>query len=200
MANFNRIARTYDFWKWIVFGNQLEKAANHFLNHIPSKSKILIIGGGTGQILKNFDISHQIKYLELSSSMIKKAKSVEFDAKIDFIQADVLEWHSDVKFDFIITPFILDCLTEKQLNLIFPKLKNLMNKDGKWIQTDFYPKTKIQRFLVRMMYNFFRFTANLKTNQLIEFDLFFKKHRFICQRKALFYHSVVESKIYQNID
>lgn len=200
MANFNRIASFYDFLKRLVFGKQLEKASNHFLNQISPNSKILLIGGGTGKILRNFNPSHQIKYLELSEAMIAKAKNINSKASVEFINADVLEWTANDKFDYIITPFVLDCFNEVQLNLILSKLKSTLYKDGEWIQTDFYPKKRTHRFLIKIMYGFFRFATNLKTTELADFDSLFKKYNFICKRKALFCCSMVESKIYQQID
>jgi ubiquinone/menaquinone biosynthesis C-methylase UbiE len=200
MANFNRIAGSYDFLKRLVFGKQLEKATNYFVKQIPSDSKILIIGGGSGIILRSFSPTHHIKYLELSEAMISKAKRINSKASVEFINEDVLEWKSNESFDFVITPFILDCFNPKQLGLIFPNVKKALKKEGYWIQTDFYPKNRFHKFLISVMYLFFKLLANLKVNELADFDLFFEKHKFILQRKALFYHSMVESKIYQQID
>lgn len=200
MANFNRISNIYDILKRLVFGKQIENATNHFLKQIPSNSKILIIGGGTGGILRNFNTSHQIKYLELSAAMLKKAKSINLKVNVEFIEADILEWTTYEKFDFIITPFVLDCFSEKQLTIILPKLKNTLNKEGKWIQTDFYPKTRSHKLLIHIMYLFFNLATNLKVKDLADFDSLFEKYEFILKRKALFCHSMVESKIYKQID
>lgn len=200
MANFNRIASLYDFLKRLVFGIQLDRATNHSLNQIPSNSRILIIGGGTGKILQNFNSTHQIKYLEFSTTMLKKAEQLNTKAKVDFIQADILDWRTDEKFDFIITPFVLDCFSEDQLNLMFFKLKNILYSEGKWIQIDFYPKNFIHQLLIKIMYVFFNLMVDLKIKNLADFDLLFEKHHFILERKALFYHSMIESKIYHQID
>lgn len=200
MADFDRIAGLYNRLKKFIFGSQLDDASNYFLDQIPSRSKILIIGGGAGEILKNFTSSQQIQYLELSTAMINRAQKVNSSASIEFIQSDLLEWKPIDKYDTIITSFVLDCFNENQLNLIFPKLKNALNTGGEWIQTDFYPKNRAQNVLVKMMYIFFKLFTNLKTNRLSDFDAFFKKYNFIFKRKALFYHSMVESKIYQKID
>ncbi|WKK75918.2 class I SAM-dependent methyltransferase [Marivirga salinae] len=200
MANFNRIAFLYDFLKRLIFSQQLEKAGKYFLDTIPSSSKILIIGGGTGEILKNFNSSHHITYLELSEVMIRKAKKVNSNSRIEFVQADILEWTTNDKFDYVISPFILDCFDEMQLDQIFSGLKNLLNKEGSWIQTDFYPKNRGHKLLINIMYLFFNWATNLKVKKLADFDSLFKKYNFIFKRKALFYHSMVESRIYQKID
>lgn len=200
MVDFNPISRIYDLLKSLIFGRSLEKATMHFLEFVPSNSKILIIGGGTGKLLRNFNSTHQIQYVELSSAMISKAKKVNSNALIEFIHADILKWNSDEKFDFIITPFILDCFNDDTLNFLLPKLKNNLNHNGSWIHIDFYPKNAFQKSLVSIMYFFFRMTAKLEVKELADFDHLFKNHEFICKRKALFFHSMVESKIYRKID
>ncbi|WP_340153891.1 class I SAM-dependent methyltransferase [uncultured Marivirga sp.] len=200
MADFDRIAASYNHLKKIVFYGQVELASRHFVENIPPSSEVLIIGGGTGQLLAHFKSTHQINYLELSRSMINKAKKVTTDASIEFIHTDVLEWESDKRFDVIVTPFILDCFNEDSLNLLIPKLKSNLSQGGIWIHTDFCPKNAFQKLLVKAMYLFFRITAKLKVKELADFDSLFIKHGFICKRKVLFYHSMVESKIYQQID
>lgn len=200
MANFNRIAGLYDFLKRMVFDEQLEKASSYFLSEVPSNKKILIIGGGTGQILKSIHFSSQIKYVEHSAVMIRKAKKSNFNGNIEFIQEDILRWQSEIKFDCIITPFVLDCFSESQLDFLIPKLKSMLVKEGCWIQTDFYPKNFKHQLLIKSMYYFFRLSANLKINQIPDFDSMFDKYKFICKRKALFSHSMVESKIYKQIE
>jgi ubiquinone/menaquinone biosynthesis C-methylase UbiE len=200
MDDFNQLSSFYDVLKRIVFGNSLDIATTHFLKIVPSHTKILIIGGGTGKILNSFNSTHHIKYVELSNSMIEKARKVNSMAFIEFIQADILKWKAEEKFDFIITPFILDCFNEADLKLIFPKLKAYLISEGCWIQTDFYPKNLTQKLLVCMMYFFFRITAKLKVKKIGDFNHFFEAHNFICIRNARFFHSMVESKIYQKID
>lgn len=200
MADFDPIANWYNLLKKMVFRNQIELATQHFLHLIPPNSKILIIGGGTGQLLRHFHSTHQIKYLEFSRVMLNKAKNVRTKATIEFIDADVLKWKSEEKFDYIMTPFVLDCFNETSLNSLIPKLKTNLAENASWIHTDFYPKNVLQRNLVRMMYLFFRITVKLKVNKLADFDHLFKKHKFICTRKVLFFHSMIETKIYRQIE
>ncbi|MGJ3235308.1 class I SAM-dependent methyltransferase [Marivirga sp.] len=200
MADFDPIANWYNLLKKMVFNNQIEEATRYFLGFIPSYSKILIIGGGTGHILSCFNSTHQIKYVELSRAMLNKAKKVNSKASIEFINSDVLKWESDEKFDFILTPFILDCFNEASINSLMTKLKNNLTEKASWIHTDFYPKNVLQRYLVRAMYFFFRITAKLKVTALADFDYLFQKHKFICTRNALFFHSMIESKIYRQIE
>ena len=200
MADFNRIAPFYDVLKKVVFGNQIETASLHFLDEFRRKSNILIVGGGSGELLKNMDSNHQILFLELSDGMIHKAQKVQTKANVKFVVADLLTWKTSMKFDLVLTPFFLDCFNEGQLNMIVPKLKGFLKKDGYWVHTDFYPKNPLQNLLVSSMYLFFRLTSQLKTSRLENFSAIFRKHKLICLRKACFYHSMIESRVYQKIE
>lgn len=200
MPNFNSLAGSYDLLKRVVFGNRIEEAAMYFLEDLPENSRILIVGGGTGQVLKQFRPSHQITYLELSGAMIRIAEKVDTRATVMFTEADLLTWSPKEKFDIIITPFLLDCFTETHLHVIFKKLKRSLDGKGSWVQTDFYPKNIGQKLLVKMMYSFFNVVANLKTKTIADFDNLFKRYDFRCERKASFFHSMIESKIYRHIE
>jgi len=200
MANFNRIAGVYDALKKIVFKDQLENAAQHFLKDISQNSSIIIIGGGSGQLLKCFDNTHKISYVELSFKMIEKAKKVRTNAEVKFINADILNFHSIQHYDYVITPFILDCFKENELHIIFSKIEAINHTATVWIHTDFYPKKIWQKVLVKLMYWFFNLVTGLSTSKLPDFDTIFKKHDFILKSKASFFHSMIESKIYQKIE
>jgi len=200
MANFDRIAIFYDRLKRLVFGSQIDKASRHFLHKIPDNCSILIIGGGSGTFLSDFKSNHLVKYVELSSVMIDQAKKVEKQASVEFVEADILNWTSTEEFDYVLSPFILDCFNDNQLSSIVEKYRNLLKKDGKWIQTDFYPKAKWQNFLISVMYVFFNLSVQLQTSKLADFDLIFEKFGFKCERKASFFHSMIESRIYKQIE
>jgi ubiquinone/menaquinone biosynthesis C-methylase UbiE len=200
MPNFNRVAGVYNILKKIVFGNQLDEATQFFLNQIPENSTILLIGGGDGRLLQKIASTNQIVYVEQSSAMIRKAKKTANSSQITFVTADILNWESDQRFNVIITPFVLDCFSESQLHLIFEKIDLKFENDGIWIQTDFYPKNKWQNSLVKVMYYFFSISAQLRNQELPDFDRIFKKYGFSFTEKASFYHSMVESKIYRKIE
>lgn len=199
MADFNRIAPFYDVLKKIVFGGTLDKASSFFTPQIPITNHILIIGGGSGQILSSFGKHHTVTYVESSKNMIALAQKRKCYAKVEFIESSIEAFSSPVLYDTIITPFILDCFCEKQLHLIFEKLRGLLKEGGTWLHSDFYPQSFIQRKLTSLMYLFFQLSTEMNIRKAPDFSKYFQPPIFIEEKKALFLNAMVHSYIYRKI-
>ncbi|MFQ3213834.1 MAG: SAM-dependent methyltransferase [Marivirga sp.] len=199
MANFNRLAFFYDLLKKIVFQSTLDKASSYFIPRLPQNCYILIVGGGTGELLRYFKKTHVILYIEQSSEMIAKAKDRDFVATVDFQCADVEQYHFAQQFDCIITPFVLDCFPDIALQQLFNRLAKQLRSAGCWIHADFYPQSKCQNKLIALMYLFFRKTTGLKLNNISNFDLLFTKEVFEEKKNVRFRHGLIQSKYYLKI-
>src|SRR5690606_15253584 len=124
---FDRIAFCYDFLKKTVFGAKLDKAAVEFLSYMPDNASVLIIGGGTGEILAELlksTSTRKITYLEYSHKMIAAAKrriKNFHDANVDlpeihFIEGSLENLNSEETFDVVFTPFVLDVIERDALD------------------------------------------------------------------------------------
>jgi len=200
MANFNAIAPFYDAIKKLVFQNSINKATEHFISSLPPVASILIIGGGTGALLKHFNPKQQITYLEASAKMIEIAKEREYHCKVHFIKADLRNHVWETQFDAIISPFILDCFSEEALTSILSGLNDQLKIDGLWLHADFYPQNAFQGSLVKLMYFFFRLTAKLSVSSIPDFDLCFKELPLSLEKKLLLRSGFIQSRLYRKID
>ena len=99
MANFNALALFYDQLKKIVFQSKLDEASRYFIPDIADNSSVLILGGGTGELLQHLNETMSVVYLEQSSKMIEQAKSRNYKAKVDFKCADVNTYKFAQQFD-----------------------------------------------------------------------------------------------------
>ena len=75
---FDRIAPYYDALKRLVFGNAIHRSQAHFLQRLPQGCRLLIIGGGSGEVLsllQNVNPLCRIWYVEASSKMLSLASS-----------------------------------------------------------------------------------------------------------------------------
>ena len=72
----------------------------------------------------------------------------------------------------IITPFVLDLFTKTTLkNQIIPPLLNVLESTGLWLVTDFVrPPAWWQKVLLWGMIRFFRLTAGIEANQLVNWQ------------------------------
>lgn len=177
-SNFNGIAPLYDALAFIVFGKKLQQAQIVFLDLIPAGSSVLIVGGGTGWLLRQVLLRGKPKrvvYLETSARMLARASRrmlrKPLVGTIEFRLGNETSL-TDVPFDVILTPFVLDVFSEQTLRTQFiPRLKNVLNSGGLWLVTDFV-NTKIgwQRALLWTMIRFFRLTTGMQARQLADWQ------------------------------
>ena len=105
--NYNLLAPYYDFLARSIFGKSILNAKHHFLHVVPCGAKILIAGGGTGQILPTIlalDPQNHVVYLEKSSKMISissKRLDKSMKSRVNFIEGDESKLPHK-KFDVVI--------------------------------------------------------------------------------------------------
>lgn len=202
MANFNRIAPFYDFLSSVVFGKQLIKASECYLNELPFNGNVLYIGGGSG-ILLNKMLENRpnitIDFVEPSSKFIELAKqnlNAQFYGQVNFIQGNHLAVNSQQKYDVIITFFVLDIFTETETQLFCKHIYNLLVVNGLWLNTDFEKPTHLgSKLLLKSMYVFFKLVSNINTKQLPDYDAVFKNLPLEILSKKLFFHQFIGSSL-----
>jgi tRNA (cmo5U34)-methyltransferase len=171
LNQFNSISAIYDAMVWLVFGSTLHKAQCHFIDAIPPRSKILIIGGGTGKFLKellNQKPQSRVVYIESASEMIAIArKKADEDSRVTFIHGTQNSIPQNLNADVVITPFFLDLFSDESLKKAIDLLKASLGPHGIWIATDFTRSRKFShRILLRLMYAFFRLATRIESKQL----------------------------------
>ena len=110
MANFNIISPFYDQLAHLVFGDTLEKATCHFLPTLQPNQKILVMGGGNGQVLLWLDalrIPLEVTYVEISGQMMSNSRKkgpFQF-IKVHYVQEDATGVQLKEIFDVVLFPF-----------------------------------------------------------------------------------------------
>ena len=203
--NFNLVARPYDFISRLVFGNALVESQVRLLSIIPSKSKILVVGGGTGWILEEIAKVHpaglEITYVEVSLAMLDLSRLRQYKQNhVTFIHKPIEEYQTDAIFDVIITPFFFDLFKENKVNFLFAHIDKKLINNGLWLYTDFIPpKYQIhlwQKILLKSMYWFFGFLSQVEARKLVNMDFYFEKN-YTKISENWFYARFIRSNIYQ---
>lgn len=173
LDGFNAIAKYYDTIKYLVFGKSMLRSQLHFIEEIPRRGNFLILGGGSGEMLKPTLAASpgcRIVYVEASSEMLHYAKSRISDdhrKSIRFIHGTEDDIPEHMEFQVIITNFFLDLFEDSQALDISKTLKSRMSHDGLWIVTDFVDAGKWwHRVLLRLMYRFFILTCHIEAQHL----------------------------------
>ncbi len=200
--DFNRIAGIYDSIGQIVFGNTLRQSQSTYLDTIKTGDSVLIVGGGSGQLLtelENLQIPIKIEYLEKSQKMINlsKLRGPFKYLSINFIHADLLESQLN-KYNVIITNFFLDVFEEHNLQIVIAKLSGSLKVKGLWLVTDFVSAGKpVQNLLISAMYRFFKIVVNLEGNKLLDFEKYLQEAGFAKRKSRKFYYQMIESCVYK---
>lgn len=205
MSNYNKIAPYYDYLAFLVFGHTQRKAVSCLLKDIPSGSRVLIAGGGTGKILE--DISRlpnknfTVVYIEKSIRMLERAKRRKITINnITFIHQDILTFRSDTAFDCIITPFLLDNFSQHEAAHLITMLSCQLDKEGIWIDTDFRHVNNRFQFaltpLIRIMYWFFSWAGEVKAQALPPIDALFETAGYKAMKSETFYKGLIRTVLY----
>lgn len=197
--DFDIIAPIYDALARIVFGRSLDSAQQAFLTHIEADAKVLIVGGGTGQILEWLpeDSGLKVDYVELSKGMLHKASSRTSKGNlVQFICQDIREMKGN--YDIIIANFFLDCFSSDELEAVLLHLKGQLDPEGKFLVTDFYP-TNVwhQKLLIQSMHWFFRMVTRLEADELLDIHDKVKAANLLPVELKFFRCGFIFSAVYQ---
>lgn len=193
MNGYNLIAPYYLFFVKLVFGDLLFKAQTHFLTKKLDPAQILIVGGGSGELLSfclNQYPTTRITYVESSSKMIElseKRVSTQDQKRVDFKCKSIFEWDTNQKFDLVVLPFILDLFSEINCHNLLHKTKSILQKKGFIMITDFSNNSsKFQKALINFMYLIFNSVGATERASLPEFySLFASEKLSIIKKRKL---------------
>jgi len=173
MVNYNRIAWIYDFLANIVLGKKLEEANRAFLNRIPPRAKVLVVGGGTGKIIEyldDLDSDINVDYVELSSKMTLLSKRRQRKTiDLNFYNISIIDLEES-EYDVIIANFFFDQFEVEKSREILTHLKEKLKMNGFLILNDFiYSAKMIDKIIMFLMIYFFRLSAQIEIKRLPEY-------------------------------
>lgn len=170
----------------------------YFLKKIKETDSVLILGGGTGELLESLPQCKSVSFLDLSEKMIAIAKTRVSKNSIDFIHSDLLTHDFQSKYDVIICPFFLDCFNAVNLSLVLKKIKRVVNSEGSLIVTDFQ-RLNNNSFLLGTMHLFFQTFSSLESSQLKNIHKEVQLEGFNIKEEKIFHRNMIFSRLYGNL-
>jgi ubiquinone/menaquinone biosynthesis C-methylase UbiE len=195
--NFNRVAFIYDTLARIVFGDSLRKAQRHWLHQIPAKSKVLVLGSGTGWIANEVLAAKpdaQVTLVDASQKMTTKAQRMLKNKPVTVLCADETQPFAE-PFDAIILPFFLDTFPTEKLEQLLSQIGKNAHAGTLWLVTDFISETRWHKIYLWIMYRFFRITCSIEATTIPDWqDALNRKHKL--QGEVRFFGSFISATLF----
>ena len=202
-AGYDNTIWFYERLSKLVFGQAQVRAQEHFLNLIEPGSNILIIGGGTGQILESISRLYpsglHITYVEVSPGMmaLSRKRNVAHN-EVEFITDDIARITCNRKFDVVITAFLFDNFSDEDLSAVFPLIDQWVKPGGLWLDTDFQLTGPLwQKLMLKTMYLFFGLMKAVEVNKQPDTEGVFKHHKYSMLTLKEFYGRFMGARVYK---
>lgn len=204
-GNYDNVAPFYDRLSRLVFGKAIMQAQKYLLAWIPANSNVLIVGGGTGQILEEITCRHpsglHITYVEISANMLALSRKRNVGSnRVQFIHQPIQEVSLQPVFDVVITPFLFDNFLPSTSEIVFNQLHAALKPGSHWLFADFHlseQSTRGQKWLLKSMYFFFGFLCNVETRRLYDMRPFFTREVYTEIACKTFYKKFIRSMVYR---
>lgn len=203
--NYDNSAWFYDRLSRLVFGRAIINAQVYLLQHIPSKSNILIAGGGTGWILDEITKLHPagltITYVEVSAKMMALSTKRNLGANhVKFISSAIENVYLQRDFDVVITPFLFDNFSQTTAQKVFDHLNSALKQDGLWLYADFEPTGKLwQKMLLKTMHTFFKILCGVEASRLPDVNSLFTAHDYTTVNSKTFFGDFIKAAVYRRL-
>jgi len=210
--NFDKVIPVYDFFKTVLLFGSIQRCQYHHLPFLKESKNLLVIGGGTGKIIEKIHECCNLEtmlYVDSSAKMVQeakrfsKAKVTRIYDRIDFQTADVLSLSGNCEFDAIIAPFVLDCFTDEQLDLLGSILQTWLAPGGLFLFSDFHESRGsmtsriFSRSITRPLYFTLNALCGLNISRLPDFDQCFHKLPLDVLQESSFFSGVLMSKVFR---
>ncbi|NQV52080.1 MAG: class I SAM-dependent methyltransferase [Flavobacteriales bacterium] len=204
---FNRIAPIYDASVRFVFGSAIDQLQNDVIGSLKPSLNTLIVGGGTGKILRTCmdrALAKHYTYAELSSAMIVRAKRRLSATELEQVTFTDNGFKKEAAFyDLIILPFVLDCFGTAQLKQFLAEMKPYLSKGGKVLLIDFnqeegtpYLRSIWKELFIRFLYQFFRRFTHIKASRLAPFHAMMSNAGFEKVQETYRYNGWIQAIIW----
>ena len=208
--SFDLVAPHYRWLETITFGDALQRARTWWIDMIARPKRTLIVGEGDGRFLCELVRAYpkiDVDCIDASEAMLLLARArlhrmhPESCSRVNFIREDILEWSPHQSYDLLATHFFLDCFPGRELQAIIAKLASAAEPGAVWLISDFTIPRKgfvraHARLWLRMMYTFFRATAGIAANELVDPVPYLNGYGFIRASEHLSRGRMLRSDVY----
>ena len=150
MSDYRYVAPFYNFLARTAFGHTLHDAKKHYVHRVPPGSRVLMLGGGSGDALNTIAAVSgvRIDFIEPCNAMITRARrllSASNAHRVTFALADHLVLSDKELYDVAITSFLIDGFNSAEAPAVMHRVFESLKPGGLWLLSDFFDTGKFKR-------------------------------------------------------
>ena len=178
LPQFDRVARIYRWAEYLTLGPLLRRMREQFLPALGDSTDVLALGDGDGRftaaLLRRVP-DCRVHAVDSSAAMLRLLESrCERDGtmtRLALQQASVLEIQASPTCDLIATHFLLDCLSQGDVEELSRRLAGQVAPRCRWVLSEFGVPTghflgRVGAAYIQCLYLAFRLLTGLRVQQL----------------------------------
>jgi SAM-dependent methyltransferase len=210
LPDFNRLAAVYRALEFAAFGGSLERARFAWLDALAGATSILVLGEGDGRCLARLvriAPGARVHCVDGSAAMLAAAQArlgpLAESSRLRFTRADVRTLAVEPGgYDAVVTLFLLDCFTARELESLVPRLAGALRPGGWWLYADFAePSGRLARWRARawlaVLYAFFRWQTGLRVRRLPPAEMLLERSGLVPRRWREFQGGLLRSVLFE---
>ncbi len=177
-ANFDIVARIYCWAEYLALGPLLKRTREEFLPELNDVHHALLLGDGDGRfaraLLRKAAAAH-VYAVDSSAVMLRlthaRCARDGVAGRLTLEHASVLAAVAHPHCDLIATHFLLDCLTQGEVEALAARLARQVSARARWVISEFglphgWLRARAARIYIRLLYFGFRILTGLRTDRL----------------------------------
>jgi tRNA (cmo5U34)-methyltransferase len=181
LNRYDKFAAWYDDLARFVFGKDIVNCQVDLLPSTDAPMRVLILGGGTGWILEHVFLrmpKAHVTFVEASRAMIERAKRrLNNPSRVTFIHAAHDAPGATRNYEVVITNFFIDQFDLPGTLDLCQRVYSALSDNGLWLVSDFVDNSRRwHRFLLVVMYLFFRVLTGIKAKNLPPWEAVLNRH------------------------
>lgn len=210
VRGYNRLAAIYRPLEFCLFGNALQRSRVALLGRLPTVERALVLGDGDGRLLEQLCLQQptcRFTSLDLSTEMLKRQRRrverASASGRVEFVVEDASVYRpSEGHFDMVVAAYFLDCFSERDLEMLLPRLLDGVRSQGYLYFVDFvHPSRGLRRrqskLYQRLMHWLFRWQTGLTNRDLVDMDSVLGRQNLVLVESASGGHPMMTTRIYQ---
>jgi len=207
-ADFDRLAGLYRWMEWLSSGPFLQWCRCAWIERMRENRRALVLGDGDGRFtarLLRANAQIRVDAVDASPAMLRALmRRAETEAsRVKTQVADLRDWMPALAgYDLIVTHFLLDCLTEREVRRLVRAVRGVAADGAIWVVSEFaIPRGWLGRIVatpvVATLYRAFGWLSGLRVQRLPDYAAAFRENGFALEDTRTWLGGMLASEVWK---